>query len=53
MIEDLPTAEALGSQYKQNHCGSLGHAAAFSFNGNKILTTGGGGAVVTNDGKDR
>ena len=49
VIEDA--AEALGSQYKQNHCGSLGHAAAFSFNGNKILTTGGGGAVVTNDGK--
>ena len=49
VIEDA--AEALGSQYKQKHCGSLGHAAAFSFNGNKILTTGGGGAVVTNDGK--
>ena len=47
VIEDA--AEALGSQYKQKHCGSLGHAAAFSFNGNKILTTGGGGAVVTND----
>ena len=49
VIEDA--AEALGSQYKQRHCGSLGHAAAFSFNGNKILTTGGGGAVVTNNGK--
>ena len=49
VIEDA--AEALGSQYRQKHCGSLGHAAAFSFNGNKILTTGGGGAVVTNDGK--
>ena len=49
VIEDA--AEALGSQYKQKHCGSLGHAAAFSFNGNKILTTGGGGAVVTNNGK--
>ena len=49
VIEDA--AEALGSQYKQKQCGSLGHAGAFSFNGNKILTTGGGGAVVTNDGK--
>ena len=47
VIEDA--AEALGSQYKQKRCGSLGQAAAFSFNGNKILTTGGGGAVVTND----
>ena len=49
VIEDA--AEALGSQYKQKHCGSLGQAGAFSFNGNKILTTGGGGAVVTNDSK--
>tara|TARA_Y100000589_G_scaffold228369_1_gene215827 strand:- start:34 stop:1245 length:1212 start_codon:yes stop_codon:yes gene_type:complete len=49
VIEDA--AEALGSQYKLKHCGSLGQAGAFSFNGNKILTTGGGGAVVTNDSK--
>ena len=49
VIEDA--AEALGSQYKQKRCGSLGSAGAFSFNGNKIITTGGGGAVVTNDSR--
>ena len=49
VIEDA--AEALGSQYKQKQCGSLGSAGAFSFNGNKIITTGSGGAVVTNDSR--
>jgi perosamine synthetase len=48
VIEDA--AEALGSTYKGRACGSLGRVGALSFNGNKILTTGGGGAVVTDDG---
>lgn len=46
VIEDA--AEALGSVYKGKNCGTLGAAAAISFNGNKIITTGGGGAVITN-----
>jgi len=47
IIEDA--AESLGSKYRNNPCGSLGDIAAFSFNGNKIITTGGGGAIVTNN----
>lgn len=47
VVEDA--AEALGSFYKGKHCGTFGRAGVFSFNGNKIVTTGGGGAVVTND----
>ena len=47
VVEDA--AESLGSSYKGRVCGSLGTVAAVSFNGNKIITTGGGGAVVTND----
>ena len=47
VVEDA--AESLGSTYKGRHCGSLGTVAAVSFNGNKIVTTGGGGAIVTND----
>jgi len=47
VIEDA--AEAHGALYKNRKAGGLGHAAAFSFFGNKILTTGEGGAVVTND----
>lgn len=47
LIEDA--AEALGSQYKGKPCGAIGRIGALSFNGNKILTTGGGGAIVTND----
>lgn len=47
VIEDA--AESLGSRYKDRPCGSLGTVAAISFNGNKIITTGGGGAIVTND----
>ena len=46
VIEDA--AESLGSRYKDRSCGSLGKLAAISFNGNKIITTGGGGAIVTN-----
>jgi perosamine synthetase len=47
VVEDA--AESLGSRYKGRNCGSLGKLAAISFNGNKIVTTGGGGAIVTND----
>jgi perosamine synthetase len=47
LIEDA--AESLGTRYKKRHTGGFGKTAAFSFNGNKIITTGGGGAVVTND----
>ncbi|MEQ9518310.1 MAG: LegC family aminotransferase [Parvibaculum sp.] len=47
LVEDA--AESLGSLYKGEKCGSLGRIAAVSFNGNKIITTGGGGAIVTDD----
>lgn len=46
LIEDA--AEALGSFYKGEHVGHRGLVGALSFNGNKIITTGGGGAVLTN-----
>ena len=47
VVEDA--AQALGSYYKGKHTGTLGRLGALSFNGNKIVTTGGGGAVLTND----
>lgn len=47
LIEDA--AESLGSFYKGKHTGSTGLLSALSFNGNKIVTTGGGGAILTND----
>lgn len=47
MVEDA--AESLGSYYKGRHTGNWGQASALSFNGNKIVTTGGGGAILTND----
>ncbi len=47
VIEDA--AEALGSSYKGRPCGSLAPIAALSFNGNKVVTSGGGGAIVTSD----
>lgn len=47
VLEDA--AESLGSQYKGKPTGSFGKLGAFSFNGNKIVTCGGGGAIVTND----
>ena len=47
VVEDA--AEALGSFSRGVHVGSSGRAGAFSFNGNKTITTGGGGAIVTND----
>ena len=45
ILED--SAEALGSTYKGQNCGTFGEIAALSFNGNKIITTSGGGAIVT------
>jgi dTDP-4-amino-4,6-dideoxygalactose transaminase len=45
VIEDA--AEALGSTYKTQKCGTFGEMAALSFNGNKIITTSGGGALVS------
>ncbi|WP_342508840.1 LegC family aminotransferase [Sporosarcina sp. FSL K6-2383] len=44
-------AESLGSYYKGKHTGGFGRVSALSFNGNKIMTTGGGGAILTNDDK--
>jgi dTDP-4-amino-4,6-dideoxygalactose transaminase len=46
VIEDA--AEALGSTYKGRKCGSIGHFGILSFNGNKIITTSGGGALMSN-----
>jgi dTDP-4-amino-4,6-dideoxygalactose transaminase len=47
LIEDA--AEAAGSKYLGKRCGSFGRAAVLSFNGNKIITTSGGGALLSND----
>ena len=49
ILEDA--AEALGSYYKGRHAGTFGTIGILSFNGNKIITTGGGGAVLTNSKK--
>lgn len=49
VVEDA--TEALGSYYKGKHSGTFGLFGTFSFNGNKIITTGGGGMIVTNDEK--
>lgn len=46
LVEDA--AEALGSYRNSTHCGLTGHCGILSFNGNKVITTGGGGAVITN-----
>lgn len=53
VVEDA--AEALGSEYKGQRCGTFGHYGALSFNGNKIITTSGGGALVcpTKEAADR
>jgi dTDP-4-amino-4,6-dideoxygalactose transaminase len=45
LVEDA--AEALGSKFKNQSCGTFGEMAALSFNGNKIITTSGGGALVS------
>lgn len=47
MVEDA--AEALGSRYKGQHVGTWGRLAVLSFNGNKTITTGGGGALLTHE----
>ncbi|OAM92776.1 perosamine synthetase [Pelosinus fermentans] len=47
LVEDA--AESLGSYYKGQHTGNWGKVSAVSFNGNKVITTGGGGAILTND----
>jgi aminotransferase in exopolysaccharide biosynthesis len=49
IVEDA--AESLGSEYNGKSTGSFGKFGVFSFNGNKIVTCGGGGAIVTNDRK--
>lgn len=47
VIED--STEAMGSFYKEKHSGTFGLLGTFSFNGNKIITTGGGGMIITDD----
>ena len=47
LIEDA--AESLGSTYKDKHTGTFGQLGTLSFNGNKIITAGGGGCIVTNN----
>ena len=47
VLEDA--AEALGTKYKGQYAGTLGDIGCFSFNGNKIMTTGGGGMIVSNN----
>ena len=47
LIEDA--AESLGSIYKERHTGTFGLLGAYSFNGNKTITSGAGGIIVTND----
>ncbi len=47
VVEDA--AEALGSLYQGKHAGTFGHLGVYSFNGNKTVTCGGGGVIVTND----
>lgn len=47
LVED--SAESLGSSYKGRHTGTFGKLGIFSFNGNKVITSGGGGVIVTDD----
>ena len=47
VLEDA--AEALGSTYDGQHCGTFGKIGVYSFNGNKIITTSGGGALISGD----
>ena len=47
LIEDA--AESLGSFYKKKHTGTFGQLGTISFNGNKIITAGGGGCIITNN----
>jgi perosamine synthetase len=50
IIDDA--TESLGAEYKGRKVGNLGNISCFSFNGNKIITTGGGGMIVTNDERE-
>jgi perosamine synthetase len=47
VVEDA--AQSLGSKYKGKHTGKIGHIGCFSFNGNKLITSGSGGMLVTDD----
>ncbi len=47
VVEDA--TESLGSTFKGKHSGTFGHIGCFSYNGNKIISTGGGGMIITND----
>ena len=49
ILEDA--AEGIGSFYKKRHVGTIGKIGVISFNGNKTITTGGGGVILTNDNK--
>ena len=49
LVEDA--AEALGARYRGRRVGALGRLGCLSFNGNKIITSGGGGMILTNDGE--
>lgn len=51
VIED--SAESLGSHYKGQNCGTFGDLSILSFNGNKIITTSGGGALVTRNEENK
>jgi aminotransferase in exopolysaccharide biosynthesis len=51
LVEDA--AESLGSYYKGRHVGTFGKIGVLSFNGNKIITTGGGGMLLTDEGTGR
>lgn len=51
VVED--SAESLGSHYNNQNCGTFGDFSILSFNGNKIITTSGGGALVTRTQKDK
>ena len=51
IIEDA--AESLGSYYKNKHTGIFGQYGVFSFNGNKIITTSGGGALICKDKRSK
>lgn len=51
ILED--SAESLGSSYKEQKCGTFGDISVLSFNGNKIITTSGGGAIVTKNTKQK
>lgn len=51
LVED--SAESLGSKYKGRMCGTFGNFSILSFNGNKIITTSGGGALVSNTSEQK